>query len=254
VLIGVLLVLALTGGAGYYFRGMLLPLMGLGGATRGTDGPSATTDTSAEMAPDDSVGSADMQDMAQDGPADDPLAEPIVVAEPDPGDAEPPSDTQADDSTSTTPVPSQQASAGESAVSQADKPPTTVSAQSLRPPPTRPETTRSTGRAAKLVEGIDVRPGTGATEVIVRFDGDIAPSRYLHDKLSWAADKEMVKLLGMENFKQTQIAGDGTRLRQVRVGFHPGNELHLVFDLASGAVSIQGIEARGNQLVIRISN
>lgn len=258
-LIGLVLVVLLVGGASYFFRSTLMPMIGFGGGSDAApQGPPPSTSAAGE----DEDGAGDSEVYT---PPDDPLAEPVEVAEPDLGgdDSEEPSDAMGDSGTE----------------EPATEPQTAATAESLRPPPKRPEPppqevpaqqspretspppkpaprepARATGGVARHVVGIDVRPGAGATEVVIRLDGDIRSDQYSHDKLSWAPDKEMVTLLGFENFEQTQIAGRGSHLRQVRVGFHPGKELRLVFDLVSDAVSIQGIQAQGNQLVVQISN
>ena len=249
-LIGVALLIALVGGASYFFRSTLLPMIGFGGGSSDSallEPPPAAADDGT----DDGV-------VEYETP-DDPLAEPVEVAEPDPDGADQNPGGNADDAAA-------QTGAATQATADSLRPPSTRTdpppQQSTPPPPARPPPTRpaasSTGSSgassgtASRIQSIEVRPGASATEVVIQLDGSVGASRFTHDPLAWAPDRERVKLHGFENFKQTQIAGRGSHVKQIRVGFHPGKELHLVFDLVAPSVSIQNVQARGNRIVVRL--
>lgn len=244
-LIGVVLLVLLVGGASYFFRSTLLPMIGFGGDS------ADPTELGAPAPANDGV--------ADDGiveyePPDDPLAEPVEVAEPD-------ADPNAGSAAGEDDEPPQTQATAESLrppSTRPDPPPPQASAPASQPPPPPRPTTRpppssaSTSGPASRIQSIEIRPGAGSTEVVVQLDGIVGAGRFTHDPLAWAPDRERVKLHGFENFEQTQIAGRGSHVKQIRVGFHPGKELHLVFDLVTPSVTIQDVQARGNQIVVRL--
>ncbi|MDA8016764.1 MAG: PilZ domain-containing protein [Thermoanaerobaculia bacterium] len=258
-LIGVVVLLAVVGGASFFFRSTLLPMIGFGGGTATSTDPPPTLDNAT---------SSD-EEVETYSPPDDPLAEPVEVAEPDPGNGIDPEAAVGTDSESETSSDSSDGGAVTQASAESLRPSSTGGdsppSGTVDPPPAEtqsraPPTTRETGGSrsaagtARRVESIDVVPGSGSTDVIVHLNGEIRSGQYTHDQLSWAPDREMVTLLGFDNFEQTVIAGRGSHLQQIRVGFHPGKELRLVFDLRSDSVSIQGVQAQGSQLVVRLSD
>lgn len=132
---------------------------------------------------------------------------------------------------------------------------TRASADDLRPPDAGADSAgdvRSSAAPAQRITEVDVSTGSRGTVVSIRFDGFLESSRYLHDPLAWATDREMVTLYGVENHPQTVIDAGTTELRRIRVGFHPGPELRLVFDLAGEGVTITSVEDRGDLLRVRL--
>ena len=77
-------------------------------------------------------------------------------------------------------------------------------------------------------------------------------SSYKHDALGWAPDREMLTLYGVQNYPQGEVAAGTGELSRIRLGYHPGDELRLVFDLADTSVGIRDIQSSGTSLILLI--
>ncbi|MEM9596996.1 MAG: PilZ domain-containing protein [Acidobacteriota bacterium] len=96
--------------------------------------------------------------------------------------------------------------------------------------------------SARRVQQVEWSRADGGTVVWIRTDGRPRAAQLEHDVLAWAPDRERVKLLGFENFRQARVDVGTPELSRIRIGHHPGDELHLVFDLAAGGAHIASVE------------
>ena len=125
------------------------------------------------------------------------------------------------------------------------------------PPPTPPPNRDRAAQAqaiggARAVTGIDWSRSSQGTRITIQFSDSFSNDDFRHDPLAWAADREMVSLLGVENFPKSEIAVGTDELKRIRLGFHPGQELRLVFDLSKSGSSIRDLKALGSRLEILI--
>ena len=142
----------------------------------------------------------------------------------------------------------------------AEPTPSPPPATSAPPPPPRgappaierPASRGSTGRGAGKVLDVQWQRQSTGTRVTIQFDGSVDAARFRHDPLAWANDRERVIFSGVENFRLGQIDVGSPELQRIRIGHHPGQELHFVFDLASGEASLVDLRPSGDRLEILI--
>ncbi|MCP4664195.1 MAG: hypothetical protein GY856_53100, partial [bacterium] len=137
-----------------------------------------------------------------------------------------------------------------------DSPPATP--QPAREPArlrTEPSTTRTQAatRATQVTRISHQQTATG-TLVTIQLDGDLAADRYQHSELGYDPLKEALTIHGIEAPYRSQIAVGTRELQQIRIGFHPGNELKLVFDLSSREMAVAEIRNRGDRLEVLVSS
>jgi hypothetical protein len=53
-------------------------------------------------------------------------------------------------------------------------------------------------------------------------------------------------------YPQTRVPVGSAEVAQVRTGYHPGNELHVVLDLTSPGVQVARVVEDGNKLRIEL--
>ncbi|MEL7059128.1 MAG: TIGR02266 family protein [Acidobacteriota bacterium] len=275
-----LLVLAI-GGAAFFFRDTILPLVGLGGeapvavASAPDQGnlpePAADLDRapSLEDAASSTADDGDRSGFAG-GFGDDPLAgsgdaepEMIQVEAPrDPG--EPPLGFESSDPRAVSDPPAVEVEAGVSleddlsledfAAAQpspaGDGNLETAARLDAADNASAEPFSAGSGPPAASVAGIDASAADGGTRVVVRLDGRLDADRLVHDRLRWAPDREMVSILGVENYRGSDLQVSTAELASVRFGYHPGRELRLVFDLASEGARIADVRRQADRLEI----
>ncbi len=122
----------------------------------------------------------------------------------------------------------------------------------IEPPPSSFEPPAATRPAVK-VERISWRQTSSGTVVTVQLDGDLARERFVHDELSYAPQRQLLKLLQIaEPYTQSLIPVGSRELQQIRIGYHPGKpggaELHIVLDFAAPGVSLAELRYLGDSL------
>lgn len=217
-LLAAVLVLAVFGLV-YVFRGSILELLGMGPETT----PAVT------QAP---------QLPAQRRPA----PPPAVVPSPPP--AEPSADTE--------PEPAE--------IAQTE----TVPAEPMQPapveppppPPPAPPVAVAPSRAATQLDRISFQQAEGATQITLRFDGQLGAARYRNSRLDFAEPRELFVLQGIaQPYAQSQITVGTPEVARIRTGHHRkpgGDELHVVLDLASATARVSAVRDLGDRLEIEL--
>ncbi len=110
------------------------------------------------------------------------------------------------------------------------------------------------GAAARTVTRISHDQTAAGTLVTILLDGNLAADRYQHSELGYDPLKEQLTIHGIEAPYRSLVAVGTRELQQIRLGYHPGNELKLVFDLGSGEMSVAEIRNRGDRLEVLVSS
>ncbi|MEO1087950.1 MAG: MMPL family transporter, partial [Acidobacteriota bacterium] len=113
--------------------------------------------------------------------------------------------------------------------------------------------TASGARASEVVDVTWQRQSSG-TRVTVQFNGRIDTGRFRHDELAWASDRQRIVMSGLANFRLASVAVGTSELSRIRIGHHPGEELHFVFDLASPNVGVVELSPNGDRLDILLQS
>ncbi len=128
------------------------------------------------------------------------------------------------------------------------------------PAPAAPEPTPAAlapipdaGPALGVLEDITWERVPGGTDVILSGDGAIRADVYSRTRLDGNPPRELIRLSGIRRpFGRSRVVGGSAELLQVRVGYHPGNQLHVVLDLAHPEVRVAGVEEGPKQLRIHL--
>lgn len=165
-------------------------------------------------------------------------AAPVAQPETETSDVAPPATEEA-----TPPAPAPEAAAPE-----ATPPP--------QPPPApapAPAVAADTGPAVGVVEKITWEEVPGGTDVILWGDGAIRSEVYSRTRIDGNPPRELFRLNGIRRpFGQARVGAGSKELLQVRVGYHPGNQLHVVLDLAHPSVQVTGVDEGPKQLRIHL--
>jgi uncharacterized protein (TIGR02266 family) len=106
---------------------------------------------------------------------------------------------------------------------------------------------------ATLIEDIGFERAFGGTDVILQGNGAIRAQSYDRERLGGNPPRELFRLSGIRSpFPKTRVVVGTPEVLQVRVGYHPGNELHVVLDLAHPTVKVTRVEEDGNRLRIHL--
>jgi hypothetical protein len=85
--------------------------------------------------------------------------------------------------------------------------------------------------------------------VTISADGAIPQGRYRYFRIGGSDPREVIKLFGVrQRFARSALEVGGPGVRRIRVGYHPGNELHIVFDLTGPGAKIREIRGAGSAL------
>lgn len=128
-------------------------------------------------------------------------------------------------------------------------PASTVVEEVAAPVPAAPDT----GPVLASLERITWEEVPGGTDVILWGDGAIRSEVYSRSRIDGNPPRELIRLSGIRRpFDQARIVAGSKELLQVRTGYHPGNQLHVVLDLAHPSVQVTGIEEGPKQLRVRL--
>ena len=128
------------------------------------------------------------------------------------------------------------------------------------------------GRAAAAVEPLAIEPGqpharavsdidwteaTGITVVTLAGDGPFAAGTYSYSEIGGDKPRVLVRFKGLERpFRQTSLAVGTAAVAGIRTGWHdrPGGfEQHVVIDLTGANVRLEGFEALGSRIVLKLA-
>jgi molecular chaperone DnaK len=108
------------------------------------------------------------------------------------------------------------------------------------------------GRAT-AVERITWEASPGGTDVVLWGNGDFFPRSYSRTRVGGLPVREVIKIAGITRpFPSPRLLVRTPELVQIRTGYHPPQELHVVLDLGSRDVEIGGIEAGPRQLRVHL--
>jgi uncharacterized protein (TIGR02266 family) len=120
-----------------------------------------------------------------------------------------------------------------------------------KPAPT-PVAAPPSGPALTAVDRITFEPAPGRTTVILWGNGAIRPESYNQSNVD-SPPRAVIKVFGVRKpFPTALISVRTTEVRQIRIGYHDGNELHIVMDLAGSRVKVARIEPDGQRLRIHL--
>lgn len=107
---------------------------------------------------------------------------------------------------------------------------------------------------ASALERISWNPlAGGGTEIVLWGNGSLRPGAYTRVRLDASPPREVLRIQGMlRPYPQTKVPVGSGEVVQVRTGYHPGNELHVVLDLASPGVQVARVVEDGNKLRIEL--
>ncbi|HVT60941.1 MAG TPA: TIGR02266 family protein [Thermoanaerobaculia bacterium] len=109
------------------------------------------------------------------------------------------------------------------------------------------------GQALSGLDKITWESSGGGTDVVLWGNGNFPRGSYSHVRINGPAAREVIRLKGIERpFAMRRVEVKTPELFQVRTGFHPIQQLHVVLDLANPAVAIEAITAQGHQLRIHL--
>lgn len=113
---------------------------------------------------------------------------------------------------------------------------------------------RPSGPPASALDRISWNPlAGGGTEIVLWGNGSIRPGTYTRVRLDASPPREVVRIQGMQRaYPQTRVPVGSGEVVQVRTGYHPGNELHVVLDLAGPGVQVARVVEDGNKLRIEL--
>ncbi|HEX6901095.1 MAG TPA: TIGR02266 family protein [Thermoanaerobaculia bacterium] len=109
------------------------------------------------------------------------------------------------------------------------------------------------GPALGALENITTEEVPGGTDVILWGDGAIRADVYSRTRIDGNPPRELFRLSGIRRpFSRSRVVAGSAELLQIRVGYHPGNQLHVVLDLAHPTVQVAGVEEGPKQLRIHL--
>ena len=223
------LVVAVVGGAGYYFRGPLLALVGRGASP--SPPPAAAPRATPETAKTPAASPSPVPFGQGAGTLHDEVARTVAA------------------SPQASPVPAEPAT---------DVATTAPAASPAQSPLAVAPVTRPAASPAGFGGLVRVRWQANAEGLLVLLecDGPLDSSRFDTTRLEGADPRVLVRLLGVRRpFDQTRIAVGVGPLKQIRIGYHAGAraELYVVLDLASSAAKAVSVEPQGSVLRIQLA-
>lgn len=158
----------------------------------------------------------------------------------------------------TAPAPAPPAAAGRPApqeVVTVDAPPPAPTALPNRPSE-GPAPPVELPRARALTE-VEWSESLGVTTLILALDGNLPAGAYLHSELGGEQPRWLLRLRQMgEPFGRQRLEVGTSAVRAVRFGWHgksDGFEQHVVVDLASPRVRLEGFEVLGSRILVRFA-
>lgn len=133
------------------------------------------------------------------------------------------------------------------------RPEETAAAAPTPAPPPLPAAPADTGPPATAITKISFEPAFGGTDVVLQGNGAIRSQGYTRTRIDGNPPRELIRLSGIRSpYPAARLAVGTPEVLQIRVGYHPGNELHVVLDLAHPRVKVTRVEEDGNRLRIHL--
>ncbi|HEY6320478.1 MAG TPA: TIGR02266 family protein [Thermoanaerobaculia bacterium] len=128
-----------------------------------------------------------------------------------------------------------------------------------------PVATAGTGRTAggpaaavaaarvTAIERISWQASGDGTEVVLWGNGEFTGQTYSHERIGGSPVREVVRITGIDRpYPVPLVAVRTPELLQIRTGYHPPRDLHIVLDLGSRDVQVTAIEPGPRQLHIHL--
>jgi hypothetical protein len=127
-----------------------------------------------------------------------------------------------------------------------------------RPPAPTPEPGADEGAPhARSVADIDWTEATGITVVTLAGDGPFAAGTYSYSEIGGDKPRVLVRFKGLElPYRKAAVAVGTGAVVGIRTGWHQrpeGFEQHVVIDLAGANVRLEGFEALGSRIVLKLA-
>ncbi len=127
------------------------------------------------------------------------------------------------------------------------------SAPPVAAPPTAAPPPAPASTAAPLTRVTDISWSAlagGGQRVVIVGDGSVPQGRYRYSRLS-SPPRELIRLSGVvQPFAKTALQVGGPAVDRIRFGYHPGNELHIVLDLADPRARIREVRSVASGLEV----
>ncbi|HYG61605.1 MAG TPA: TIGR02266 family protein [Thermoanaerobaculia bacterium] len=131
--------------------------------------------------------------------------------------------------------------------------PSAPGAQTAAPAPVAAAPAPATGPPATVIQRITFERLPTGTEIVLWGNGAIRLGSYTRLRIDGNPAREVIKLKGIRQRYPSPRVGVGTpEVLQVRVGHHPGDELHVVLDLTGPRVQAAGFQEDGNRLRVLV--
>ncbi|HEX4960956.1 MAG TPA: TIGR02266 family protein [Thermoanaerobaculia bacterium] len=116
-----------------------------------------------------------------------------------------------------------------------------------------PAVREDSGPAVTGVGKITFEKAFGGTDVILWGNGAFRSGSYVRSHIDGNPPRELIRISGIKGAAPAARVAVGTpEVLQVRTGIHPGNELHVVLDLAGPKVAVTRVEEGENRLRIHL--
>ena len=109
------------------------------------------------------------------------------------------------------------------------------------------------GARVTAIERISWQASGDGTEVVLWGNGEFTGQTYSHERIGGSPVREVVRITGIDRpYPSPRVAVRTPELLQIRTGYHPPRDLHIVLDLGSREVQVTAIEPGPRQLRIHL--
>lgn len=155
-------------------------------------------------------------------------------------------------------VPDEEEAAVEAAVAPAPAEPTPLARPAVAPPPTDAAAADEVGAPrARALTDIEWTEATGITVVTLAGDGTFPAGSYSYSEIGGEKPRVLVRFKGLSQpYRRANQTVGSAAVSGIRSGWHDrpgGAEQHVVIDLADGSVRLDGFEALGSRIVVKLA-
>ncbi len=153
--------------------------------------------------------------------------------------------------------------AGDASVPAGAEPDPTPAAPAVKPRPTPPAAAAAAAPAdagaprARALTDIDWTEATGITVVTLAGDGVFPVGSYSYSEIGGDKPRVLVRFKGLDlAYRKAGLTVGTGAVAAIRTGWHDrpgGAEQHVVIDLAGGNVRLEGFEALGSRIVLKLA-
>jgi len=109
------------------------------------------------------------------------------------------------------------------------------------------------GTRVTAIDRISWQASGDGTEVVLWGNGEFIGQSYSHERIGGSPVREVVRITGIDRpYPSPRVAVSTPELLQIRTGYHPPRELHIVLDLGGRNVQVTAIEPGPHQLRIHL--